>query len=144
MTIEKKEEFINRIKTVAPDDKAKFGKMNVFQMICHCTDQLRMMFGEIKGLKRQNVDLVKIREMAARNETVPAPDGIDQAAGDGTKPTELENDKNTLISYLNRFSECDESYKFSFHPYMPGEMDKEKWDKLIVHHLNHHLGQFGR
>jgi hypothetical protein len=143
MTTEKRDEFIKRILAVSAEDKAKFGKMNVFQMICHCADQFRMLFGEIEGLRRQNVDIVKIREMAMRNETTPAPDGLDQAAGDGTKPTELNKDKDILIVYLNKFFRTDDKYKFSFHPYF-GEIDKGNWDRLVVHHLNHHLGQFGR
>ncbi|MFA6979171.1 MAG: DUF1569 domain-containing protein [Ignavibacteriaceae bacterium] len=143
MTIEKKDEFINRILAIDENDKAKFGKMNVSQMICHCADQFRMMFGEIEGLKRQNVDVKKIREMAIKNETIPTVDGLDQAAGGGTKPTGLEKDKETLISYLNKFVATDENYKFSFHPFF-GEVGKVQWERLVVHHLNHHLDQFGR
>jgi hypothetical protein len=143
MTIEKKNEFKRKILLVSADDKAKFGKMSVFQMICHCTDQFRMMFGEIEGLRRQIVDMNKIREMAIRNETVPTVDGLDQVAGDGTKPTELAKDKETLIAYLDRFFETDENCQFSFHPYYD-KIDKSGWERLVVHHLNHHLDQFGR
>lgn len=143
MTTERKEEFINRIRTVSNDDIAKFGQMNVFQMICHCADQFRMLFGEIEGLKRQNVDLAKLKEMAARNETLPTVEGLDQVAGGGTKPTDFSKDKETLISYLNKFAECDEIHVFSFHPYF-GVMNKSHWERLVDHHLNHHLNQFGR
>jgi hypothetical protein len=143
MTIEQKNEFVKRIISVSPDDKAKFGQMNVSQMICHCADQLRMAFGEIEGLKRQNVDLAKLQEMRTKGETLPTVDGLDQVAGDGTKPTEFENDKKILIDYLERYFSTDDNYKFSFHPYF-GDCDKVRWDKLVVHHLNHHLGQFER
>ncbi|MBU1101274.1 MAG: DUF1569 domain-containing protein [Bacteroidetes bacterium] len=143
MTIEQRDEFVNRILAVRADDKAKFGQMNISQMVCHCSDQFRMMFGEIEGLKRQNVDLVKLQEMLGRNETVPTVEGLDQIAGGGTKPTEVGKDKETLIEHLNRFLETDENYIFSFHPYL-GEIDKIRWERLVVHHLNHHLNQFGR
>ncbi len=143
MTTEKKEELINRIMAVSPSDKARFGQMNAGQMICHCTDQLRMAFGEIAGLKRQHVDMVKIREMALRNETLPTVDGLDQIAGEGTKPGELERDKQILVDYLNRFMESDENTEFSFHPYYD-EIGKKQWERLVIYHLNHHLAQFGR
>jgi hypothetical protein len=143
MTDEKKNEFINRILLVNKDDKAKYGQMNVFQMICHCADQFRMMFGEIEGLKRQDVNVAELIEMSRRNITVPAPEGLDQVSGGGTKPTELENDKKLLIDYLNRYNECDNNYKFSFHPYF-GEINKDQWDRLVISHLNHHLIQFNR
>ncbi len=143
MTIEDKEKFITRILSVSANDKAKFGRMNVFQMICHCADQFRMMFGEIDGLRKQTVDITRLKEMAMKKETVPTVDGLDQVAGEGTKPTELEKDKETLMTYLNRFMVVDDKYKFSFHPYF-GEVNRAIWERLIIQHLNHHLNQFGR
>ena len=143
MILEQQNEFIKRIELVTAEDKPLFGKMNVRQMICHCADQFRMMFGEIEGLKKQNVDLAKLKEMVARNETVPTVEGLDQAAGGGTKPTELHKDKETLIAYLNRFNITGDDYKFSFHPYY-GDINKAVWERLVVHHLDHHLKQFGR
>jgi len=133
MTNEIKNEFISRILTVTGEDKAKFGQMNVSQMICHCADQLRMAFGEIRGLRRQEVDIVKLREMAIKNEPLPAVACLDQIAGEGTRPTELEKDKAILIAYLNRFIETDANYKYSFHPYY-GEIDKtdgKNWSFII-------------
>ncbi len=94
MTIKERDDFINHILSIQPNDQAKFRRMNVSQMICHCTDQFKMMFGKIKGLKRQKVDLIKIKEMAARNETVPTVEGLDQFAGGGTKPAYFNNEKN--------------------------------------------------
>lgn len=143
MTDEIKAQFVKRISAVDKNDTAKFGRMNVNQMICHCADQFRMMFGEFPGLQRQNVDLKKLMEMTRNNETVPTVDGMDQLAGGGTKPTDLELDKKTLIEYLNKFCECSEDYKFSFHPFF-GDMDKIRWERLVIHHLNHHLNQFNR
>jgi hypothetical protein len=143
MTNEIKDGFVKRILSVSKDDNAKFGKMNVNQMICHCADQFRMMFGEIEGLHRQNVDAAKLMEMTRNKQTVPSPDGMGQVEGGGTKPTELESDKNTLLNYLNRFFDADADYKFSFHPFF-GDLDKVRWERLVIHHLNHHLEQFGR
>lgn len=143
MTLEQKNEFIRRINSISRDDKAKFGKMNVFQMTAHCADQIRMALGEIKGLHLENVDMVKIREMDARGESVPTVDGLDQIAGQGTKPTDLESDKKILVDFIEKFVNCGDDYPFHFHPFM-GPVDKEKWHRLISHHLNHHLNQFGR
>ena len=41
MTVGKRNEFVERILSVRPDDKAEFGRMNVSQMICHCADQYK-------------------------------------------------------------------------------------------------------
>ncbi|MGD8782550.1 MAG: DUF1569 domain-containing protein [Ignavibacteria bacterium] len=137
------EEFTKRILSVEKEDKAQFGRLNAAQMICHCTDQLRMLFGEIKGLKRQDVDLKKLREMMMRKETVPTVEGLDQLAGDGTKPIDFSKDKDTLLEYLNRFKNCDDECQFHFHPYL-GDISAEYWEKLVIQHLDHHLNQFGR
>lgn len=143
MTEEQKKEFLERINSVTQNDKGLFGKMNVNQMIVHCTDQIRMALGEIEGLYRQNVDMKKIREMAARGESVSTVDGLDQTAGQGTKPTEFENDKKILVEYLERFVNTGSDFSFHFHPFL-GEMNKESWNRLVIYHLNHHLKQFGR
>jgi len=102
-----------------------------------------MMFGEIKGLKRQKVDLIKLKEMAARNETVPAVEELDQVAGGGTKHAYFDNDKKLLINYLKRFIECNDDYNFSFYPYL-GVIKKEHWERLVIYHLDHHFNQFSR
>lgn len=143
MTIEMKNEFVKRINAIEQNDTAKFGKMNVNQMVCHCTDQLRMALGEIKGLYRENVDMAQIREMMAAGKSLPTVDGLDQTAGQGTKPANLDDDKTVLIGYIEKFISCGDDFPFHFHPFL-GDMNKEKWDRLVVHHLNHHLGQFGR
>ena len=136
-------QFIERIKNVTLNDEAKFGTMNVRQMICHCSDQFRMMFGEVEGLVREEVDLQELQKKIMKGESVSTVKGLDQAAGEGTAPGNFEKDKETLINYLNRFNETDENYEFSFHPFF-GVINRERWERLVTHHLNHHLSQFGR
>ena len=143
MTIEQKSEFEKRINSVCQEDKAKFGQMNVNQMICHCADQIRMALGEVKGLYRENVDMNELRELRAKGKSLPTVDGLDQTAGQGTRPTTLENDKIILIKYIEKFIECGDDFSFHFHPFL-GDMDRKKWDNLIIYHLDHHLKQFNR
>lgn len=120
----------------------KWGKMNVSQMVCHCTDQLRLLFGEIPGIQMEEVDIKEIQLMARLGKTIKTVNGLDQIMGEGTKPELFENDIITLKNYISRFVETDDDYTFHFHPYY-GELDKERWDRLVVYHLDHHLKQFG-
>ncbi len=143
MTPDQKMEFEIRINSVCEKDKPKFGQMNVNQMICHCADQLRVAFGEMKGIHKEDVDLKKLRILIAKGETVPTVDGLNQVAGQGTKPTNLADDKAVLIKYIEKFIECGDDFPFHFHPFL-GEMDKKKWDNLVISHLDHHLKQFNR
>jgi len=143
MSPEEKYNFVTRILTVTENDAAQFGQMNVKQMVCHCADQFRMLFGEVEGLEKQDVDVIKLQSLALANKTVPTVKGLDQVKGEGTKPTTLQDDKQLLISYVDKFTATGENYVFSFHPYF-GQLSKEKWERLVIHHLDHHLKQFGR
>jgi hypothetical protein len=44
---EKRENIINRINQLKGTETAQWGKMNVNQMLCHVTDQLRLSLGEL-------------------------------------------------------------------------------------------------
>ena len=40
--------FLDRIRQLTPNTKAKYGQMNVHQMVCHCTDFYRFVLGLLK------------------------------------------------------------------------------------------------
>ena len=40
--------LVERINLLDPDQKPLWGRMNVNQMICHCSDQIAMTQGKIK------------------------------------------------------------------------------------------------
>ena len=46
--IETENEIIERIKTLTPENKALWGKMNVYQMVKHCTLCEDMYLGKLK------------------------------------------------------------------------------------------------
>ena len=133
--------FFSRIDILTTDHKPLFGQMNVHQMICHCADQLRLAFGEKRSTEYGKVDPNEIIALARAGKTAPTPKGFDQVKGEGTKPTNFEEDKNILKSYIIKFAETAEDYNFSEHPYF-GIMNKQRWENLVNYHLNHHLVQF--
>ena len=142
MTTEEVRSFLNRIDQLTPDKKAKFGKMNVHQMVCHCADQIRLALGTL----RADDDYIKIdpdtvKAMARAKETVPTPKGLDQVAGGGTPPTTFENDRALLKNQLHEFLKMPEDIDYPPHPYF-GAFDKKRWINLTRYHLNHHLSQF--
>lgn len=116
-----KEELINRIKKVDGSAKAQWGKMNVDGMICHVTDQIRMAMGimqtEFIG-NRLSTTLLKWLALTI----LPIPKGkietvkeLKQGVG-GTKPADLETDKQTLINLLQEFDKSFNGIKFRVHP----------------------------
>ncbi len=142
MTEEQLKEFLRRIDTLTQEHKPKFGKMNAHQMVCHCTDQLRLALGTI----RPDPDYVKIEpkeveRLALAKKTVPTPKGLGQTEGGGTQPTTFEDDLALLKTHLSDFIKLPEDFEYASHPYF-GEYDKRKWTSLTIYHLNHHLSQF--
>jgi len=110
--------FFKRIDILGSEHKPLFGEMNVNQMICHCTDFFRLANGSKKAFEYGVVDPKSINSLAKSNKPIPTPKGFGQVEGDGTLPTNLENDKKILKEHILEFS------------------------KLPIFHLDHHLKQF--
>ena len=136
------EDFFSRIDKLTLQHKPSFGKMNVHQMICHCTDLFRLAFGEKEAEEYGKVDPNEIIALARKGKTVPTPKGFNQTKGEGTKPVDFAEDKIILKKYITRFAELPPDYKFSIHPYF-GDMERRQWENLVTYHLDHHLKQFG-
>jgi len=134
--------LIDRIDNLSVDSKAKFGIMNVNQMLCHCTDQLRHTLGLRIVDKQVNVNPTEIKNIAKAGRTVPTPKGLGQVEGDGTKPIDFISDRETLKRHIIEFSQLNDNFNFFSHPYF-GDFDKLKWTNFTIYHLNHHLEQFG-
>lgn len=142
MTEEQRTSFYQRIDSLSPEQKAHFGKMNVSQMVCHCTDQLRLALGTLKPQEYGKLTPKEIFAFYNAGKTVPTPKGMDQIAGEGTRPTTFVADIKTLKQHIAEFSKLDDNFEFGEHPYF-GMLNKEKWSSLTVYHLDHHLKQFG-
>lgn len=142
MTEEQFQEFLRRIDALTLANKPKFGKMNVHQMVCHCTDQLRLAFGTILPDEDYlKIDPKEVKELALTKKTVPTPKGLGQTEGGGTQPTTFENDLALLKAHLSDFINLSEDFEYAPHPYF-GQFDKRRWTSLTIYHLNHHLSQF--
>lgn len=135
------QQFFHRIDSLVLEQEPLFGKMNANQMICHCTDQIRMAIGTKSATVEGKVDPNEIITMAKSGKSVPTPKGLGQVEGDGTKPTTLERDKKILKEHILNFSKLDDNFGYASHPYFE-QMDKKQWTALVIYHLNHHLKQF--
>ncbi|MFK7947041.1 MAG: DUF1569 domain-containing protein [Saprospiraceae bacterium] len=141
------ESILRRIYDLKSDSVARFGKMNVNQMLCHTADQLRiaMSFIEIP-LQGNRVSRYFKKQIALTLDNIPSEkvdtlDEINQEK-EGTKPVGFEDDKVNLIKLIDLFLNNEEHYSLQHHP-MFGNLDREEWGQLIYVHLNHHLKQFG-
>lgn len=141
--------MLARIDAVQAGDRALWGRMSVNQMICHLADQIRVALGGIKTTDRSNfvsrtvVAWLVLLGVPAPKGKIPTFPGIDQVAGKGTPPTELDEDKRTLRAILDEFIAMPDDFAFQHHSAF-GKLSKSQWARLIYVHMDHHLKQFGR
>jgi hypothetical protein len=135
------DELINRISTLSENSEAQWGKMNVSQMLKHCTQFEEMSLGK-KKYKQSFLgklfgkvalkDILKDAPLKKNLPTVPSfkvkDDGLDVTAG---KRKWID-----LIKGYEHFSNSD-----FVHPFF-GRMTKEQIGHWAYKHADHHLCQF--
>jgi hypothetical protein len=136
--------FIDRINQLRPDSLAKWGKMDVAQMLTHLQQPMRVAFGELK-LKRTFIGFL-LGRIAKKKLTIEEP-------WKRNMPTDkhyviidkrnFEEEKLKLIALVQRFPiEGKNAISKGPHPFF-GPLTPAEWDALTANHLNHHLTQFG-
>ena len=101
-------EILERIEKIRTDDATLWGEMSAHQMLVHCTDQLRMSFGEISSAYRGTLmssTLVKILVLLG----IPIPKGkikttdeLKQGAG-GSRLNSFEQKRLMLAELVTNF-----------------------------------------
>ena len=138
-----RDELIQRIRQLNENATAQWGKMNVHQMVRHCSLWEELMLGKKKykqywigylfgkiALKR----LLSDDKPLSRN-TPTLPDLKIKETGD------FEMEKARWISLMEE--RASNSVPEIIHPFF-GKMTREKSDYLIYKHTDHHLRQFNR
>jgi hypothetical protein len=134
-------DFFDRIDTLAANAKPIFGKMNVNQMICHCTDQIRLALNTIRAKEYGGLTSKEVMVLSSAGKTVPVAKGLGQVEGGGTQPTHFRNDVVLLKQHILMFSQLDNDFVCGPHPYF-GQLNKAKWTRITKYHLDYHLSQF--
>ena len=68
-----KNDFYKRIDQLNEKQQAKYGKMTVQQMVCHCTDFYRLVLKELELVEKPKISAYEAIEKAQSKQTVPAP-----------------------------------------------------------------------
>lgn len=138
-----RDEIIQRIHSLNESCVAQWGKMNVYQMLKHCSlweemvlgrQQYKQSFiGKIFG--RSALKSVLKDDSPLRRNTPTAPGlAVTETSGN------VANQKATWISLLKEYEQFPE-YQF-IHPFF-GKMSKEQIGRMAFKHADHHLRQFG-
>ena len=138
-------QITSRIDLLNANAQPHWGKMNVTQMMAHCSVTFENFFGERK-VKRGIMSYLfgKIAKKTAFKEGKEFGKNLPTAreykivnAGD------LQHEKTRLKNLIHRFSVLGPTMeKVSEHPFF-GKLTAQEWATLAYKHLDHHLRQFG-
>ena len=138
------DEIINRVNKLSPSTQRQWGKMNVEQMLAHCSVGMQTATGE-KILQsgfflRLIGPLFKSQtsnDKPFRKES-PTHPGFIIGSTEG-----FEKEKQNLIEQINKFHQGGET-KCTTNPHsFFGKLTPKEWGVLQYKHLDHHLTQFG-
>jgi len=133
-----------RIESLRPTSQRHWGKMNVAQMIAHCSAALeaatgdsfppRMFLGRLLGpLLKANLTNDKI----FRKNTPTVKSFV------FTDERDFETEKTKLLALIDKFVERGEA-GVTKHPHaFFGSLTPDEWSSGMYKHLDHHLRQFG-
>lgn len=138
------EEIQQRIEKLQPNSKRLWGKMEVAQMLAHCTAAIEVAVGEkfpprmfIGRILAPFLKPVLTNEKPFKKNT-PTDKSflvIDQR--------NFEKEKSRLLELINRFSTGGPG-KVTSHPHsFFGKLTPIQWSTGMYKHLDHHLRQFG-
>lgn len=144
-TKEVSDSIIQRINNLTPATTAKWGQMNVAQMLAHCNVTYEMVY-ENKH-KKPNAFVRFILKMLVKPKVVgessypqngsTAPQFIIKDAKD------FEAEKKRLIAHINKTQQLGENHFEGKESHSFGALNKTEWNNMFYKHLEHHLRQFG-
>lgn len=135
-------EILERVRRLAPDAKARWGKMNAPQMVVHITDATRMATGDlvVRGRKHP-VRLPPLKQLMIY--VLPMPKGLPTAAElIARAPLAFDGEVEAFLGAAQTFLARDVTAAWPAHPVF-GSMSRRSWGVLVYKHCDHHLKQFG-
>jgi hypothetical protein len=137
-------QILTRINKLNASSQRRWGKMNLPQMLEHCSIQLKKALGIIPAAAMEGPAIYRtgIGSWLALY-VAPWPKGSKTPAvmnmeTNGVTAQEFMIEKKQLIDFLQQIQQQE-----SFHPHpFFGSLNKKNWGRLIWKHLDHHLRQF--
>lgn len=137
-----RDELVGRINTLTENSQAKWGKMNISQMLRHCIRCEEMYLGKTKykrafigklfgkiGLK----NLLKDEKPLKRNSPTSPFFKVTQSSGD------VLSEKKKWMSLMEEYAQFTND---SFEHWFFGKMTRDQVGYFVYKHTDHHLRQF--
>lgn len=140
------EEITGRINSLNTKSPRRWGKMNLEQMLAHCSDQVRLALGQKEPHEKPtfiNQNIMKyfglwLPRIPLRN--LKAPADMNQQFF-GSPSADIETEKTKLLNLLNAVIVLPADYALHPHP-MYGKLNRRQWGRFMYVHIDHHLRQF--
>jgi hypothetical protein len=137
---------INRIEQLNPESKATWGKMNVSQMLAHCSVTYEMIY-EPEKHKAPNALAKFFLKLFVKPKVVsenPYPKSSPTAPAFIIKDNkDFENEKERLIGFIIK-TQKEGAQAFEGRASVSfGNLNSNEWNNMFYKHLDHHLNQFG-
>jgi Protein of unknown function (DUF1569) len=135
--------ILSRLDTLTPDATARWGRMNVSQMLAHIADSMRMALGDLP-VKPKNVPVARLAlvkfliiYVLPFPKNTPTADELRARA-----PQSFERELFDVRALVARLDPARGTLRAAQHPVF-GAMSMKDWGALGYKHLDHHLRQFG-
>ena len=139
------DELVIKINKLSAEDQASWGKMNVSEMMHHCSKFIDLYLGEIPLPKWYKIFGVSIGKLflwyVSKLDPTKTPRNLrtDKRIMVSDKSYDFEEQRSLLLRKINGLSKISGTIN---HP-IYGKMSSDKIIFLIWHHTSHHLYQFG-
>ena len=137
-------EIVSRLGNLTVNAERQWGKMDVSQMLRHCSHQLETALGEKQLHPNFIMKLLgpmfkkTLYEVKPFKRSLPtAPEFV------VTDEREFEKEKQTLLTFVNRFHDDNGAVIGKKRHPVFGNLTKDQWGVSTFKHLDHHLSQFG-
>jgi hypothetical protein len=141
-----KDEILARIDALTPENKAKWGKMNVNQLLRHLTLALEIPLEKLNPTMPANAPklpkwlfrfiLLNMKPPKSKAETFVELNTVSA----GVNPADFEEERRLLKQAVNEFVTAK---KYAPENKLGGKFSPDDWGKLSFNHMDHHLRQFG-
>jgi hypothetical protein len=137
-------ETVRRIEALRTDSQRKWGKMDVAQMMAHCSQAVEVALGDWQ-LKRTLLGRIfgPLAKKDVLSEKPFKPGNPTAKEFRIVEPREFEKEKSRLLTLLDRMNKGGEAGATK-HPHgFFGHITPKQWGEMQWKHLDHHLRQFG-
>ena len=137
-------EILSRIETLTPNTQRLWGKMDVAQMMAHCSEVLKVAVGDEKPPRTFIGKIIGgFVKPILTNEKPFGKNSPTDATFKIADPKNFASEKEVLVGLLKRFAMGGKSSVTTHpHPFF-GQLTPTEWSSATYKHLNHHLQQFG-